>query len=45
MRSVFSSYPKEEGKEEYCVFDLNKINRKITSMKVMIEVPVLVKNE
>ena len=31
---VVVSHPKEEDDKEYCVFDLDKMNRKIASMKV-----------
>ena len=42
---LVSSYPEEEDHEECCVFGMNKMNRRIASMKVTKEVPVLVSNE
>ena len=34
ITAVVESHPEEEDNEEYCVFDLNKTNKKIASMKV-----------
>ena len=44
ISAVVVSYPEEEHDEEYCVFDLNKMNRKIASTKVTKYLPVLVRN-
>ena len=45
ISAVVASYPEEENGEEYFVFDMNKMNRKIASIKVTKDVPVLVRNE
>ena len=45
ISNVVASHPGEEDEEECFVFDLNKMNGKITPMKAKKEVPVLVRNE
>ena len=45
ISAVISSHPETEDDEKYCVFDLQKMNWKIASMKLTKEVPVLVRNE
>ena len=34
ISAMVTSNPEEEGEEEYCVFDLKKTNRKISSSKM-----------
>ena len=41
---VVTSNPEEENEEEYCVFDMKKMNRKIHSINVTKEVVVHVIN-
>ena len=45
ISAVVVYLPEEEGEEENCVFDLNKMNRKISSMNMTREVKVLVRNK
>ena len=44
ISAVVTSYLEEEDYEEYCVFDLNKMNRKFYSMNMTKKVVVIVSN-
>ena len=45
VNTVVAYLPEEEYEGGYCLFDLNKINGKFSSMKVKKEIPVIVRNE
>ena len=45
ISDVVASYPEEENYDEYFIFDINKTNRKIVSLKATKEVLVIVRKK